>query len=301
MTEPPGPELRRSITAALLRSALRREPRLVEIAQALHGSGNITDAAALTHHVARWLGQVITRLEVELRDARASHAATERELSAVQAELTSILSSTSWYVTEPLRAAVDWMAAARRKLRGDAPNGPWRPFGLGRRAATAIVSAPSLVLTDPVPVTNAAPWCVTDHPQISIIVTHCGDEQVTADCVKWIWASTAGISYELIIVDTREARHADASFRNLSPPARIIRTGTARFSGEASNIGAEAAQAPYICLLNNSARVREGWLTKLYAAIRADPAYSAVGPKLLGSDGGNSSLTNSRLAWPGAI
>jgi glycosyltransferase involved in cell wall biosynthesis/GT2 family glycosyltransferase len=214
--------------------------------------------------------------EASLRDA-------ENRLVAARAELSSVRGSTSWRLTGPLRSFADWISASRVAEIRVATR---RAFQFGRSSRSVVdVAVPAPDPLASAAVSNADMWCTQAGPIVSVVITNFGADPSILPCVQCVLAYTAGIPYEVIIVDRSNDGQDLSGLGEIGDRLRTIKIGPDRFLGEANNIGVEAARGEFVCLLSNDVRVGEGWLTALYAAMRNDPMLAAVAPRLLREDG----------------
>jgi GT2 family glycosyltransferase len=136
-------------------------------------------------------------------------------------------------------------------------------------------------------------WYNLISPRVSIIVVNWNRAAMTLRCLEYIWCNTAGIEYEIILVDNGSRPDELSQIQELPGPARTIKLSRNRYFGEANNIGVEAAMGEYVCLLNNDAFVHEDWLRPLVTLLEQTPKAGAVGPRFIYFDG--------RLQEAGAI
>ncbi len=142
------------------------------------------------------------------------------------------------------------------------------------------ITAPEL----PATLRLAQAWCTEDDPQVSILIVAQSGARLVRACVQQIWANTAGVRYEIILVDHGFGPAECRSLTALGRGVRLLPVGGDRFFGEACNIAAELAHAPLLCLLDQRCFVQPGWLEMLVAAFGADPALGAAGPLLMSPD-----------------
>ncbi|HKR45483.1 MAG TPA: glycosyltransferase [Paraburkholderia sp.] len=157
------------------------------------------------------------------------------------------------------------------------------PFGVPRAANVAFPGAEPVNTSEAL--AKAAQWCTADNPDVSILVINWNAGPLTLECVRQLWAHTEGLRYEIVIVDNGSDEANLAPVRNIGPGVRLIELGKNRFFGEANNIAAEASKGRYLCMLNNDAFVRPGWLTAMVGELARDPRIGAVGPLFLFPDG----------------
>jgi GT2 family glycosyltransferase len=123
-------------------------------------------------------------------------------------------------------------------------------------------------------------------PMVSIIIVNLNGVALTESCIRSVCAHTAPGTFEIVIVDNGSSPAEIEQLSRLSQgDITLILLGRNLFFGEANNIGVERARGEYIVLLNNDAEVTAGWLERLMAVLRGEPAAGAVGPRFLYPDG----------------
>ncbi len=164
--------------------------------------------------------------------------------------------------------------------------------------ATPSLATPSLAATDrparpvfpgvpavaiPAALERARTWCVPRDPEVSIVIVNWNAAPLTLECIRHLWAHTAGVRYEIIVVDNGGTA-ADLALLH-APGVRLLPLGVNRYFGEANNIAAEQARGRHVCFLNNDCFVREGWLTALTRCLDTHPEAGAAGPLFLFPNG----------------
>ena len=209
---------------------------------------------------------------------RAVENVAERERA--EAHILETFQASSWADTLRTMAIV-----AERTLRE-----PVSPFQSG-------VYLPKFPGAHPVEMVQALAkaerWCVSDNPEVSILIVNWNSASLTLECIRHIWGNTEEAKYEIIVVDNGSSQHDLDGLRNLGDGVRLIKLGCNRFFGEANNIAAEAAQGCYLCFLNNDAFVQPGWLRPLIDPLAVDPTLGATGPLFL--------FPNGRVQEAGAV
>jgi GT2 family glycosyltransferase/glycosyltransferase involved in cell wall biosynthesis len=241
-----------------------------------------------------------TVIERDARIARLDRAVAERD-----EWLAAMYNSRSWRITAPLR----WLAARMKRwlipmLRHGKAMYMRLPFGaqtVSGHRRVLIRHAPWLLrlasvrpesITPSVsneiigPTAPVAPeWYTAVNPRVSIVIVAFNKSEYTIECLRSIWANTAGISYEVILVDNgSEAVHCDR-VRPYLGPAQFLELGTNRGFGEGNNIGVERAAGEFVVLLNNDVTVAPNWLAPLVGVMDAHADAGAVGVRLVYPDG----------------
>jgi GT2 family glycosyltransferase len=123
------------------------------------------------------------------------------------------------------------------------------------------------------------------HPRTSIVVLTLGELEYTQKCVASIRRHATG-PYELVLVDNGSADGTVEWLRELATgPAHpgedvvVVENGRNLGFGGGCNVGIAASTGERVLLLNNDTVVTAGWLDAMHAALDADPARGAVGPR----------------------
>lgn len=127
----------------------------------------------------------------------------------------------------------------------------------------------------------------SDKPVYSIVILNWNKSLMTLQCVYTILKNSYYTDIEIIVVDNGSMEHDYVNLLELAkvPCVKVIRNNSNRFYGEANNIGVEAANGEYICLLNNDAFVHKYWDKHLIEKLESDDSIGGVGPKFLFPDG----------------
>ncbi|HVG02611.1 MAG TPA: glycosyltransferase, partial [Nitrospira sp.] len=119
----------------------------------------------------------------------------------------------------------------------------------------------------------------------SIIIPVWNNAALTQQCVTALAQVTAGVNFEVIVVDNGSTDGVQDFLQTLGGDVRIIRNEENLGFAKACNQGARAAQAEYLIFLNNDTIPLQGWLTALIEEARAHSDVAVVGSKLLYEDG----------------
>lgn len=232
--------------------------------------------------------------------ARLDRAVAERD-----EWLAALYRSRSWRITAPLR----WLAARVKRglipvLRHSKVLYRRLPFGaqtvsvhrqiVARYAPWLLRLAGARPTSPPVPGSPtltgptaplASEWYTAVSPRVSIVIVAFNKSEYTIECLRSIWTHTAGIPYEVILVDNgSESVHCD-QVRPYLGPAQFLELGTNRGFGEGNNIGVERAAGEFVLLLNNDVTATPNWLAPLVGIMDAHADAGAVGVRLVYPDG----------------
>jgi len=120
------------------------------------------------------------------------------------------------------------------------------------------------------------------RPRVSILIPVHNRLDLTRPCLDSVFATAEpSIPSEIIVIDDDSTDGTAAYLHSLGPRVRTIRNETRKCFADNMNMAAPLARGEYLCLLNNDTLVTAGWLQKLVAAARNDPAIAVVGNRHL--------------------
>jgi GT2 family glycosyltransferase/SAM-dependent methyltransferase len=123
-----------------------------------------------------------------------------------------------------------------------------------------------------------------NRPEVSIVIPLYSGAELTESCLDSIRDRTAGVAYEVILVDDA----ADPATKELLSRVRGSRTvvnETNRGYLRSVKLGASHARGRWIVLCNNDIVVCDGWLSSMLACATSSPDVGVVTPKYLYPDG----------------
>lgn len=124
-------------------------------------------------------------------------------------------------------------------------------------------------------------------PLVSVIIVNFNTRQLTLDCVKSVYTHTAGVPFEVIVVDNASSDDSVAAIRKTFPDVMVIENKTNIGFGPANNTGIRAATAPYVFLLNSDT-ILENNVIRYFLDHLERPENARVaccGGQLLNADG----------------
>lgn len=119
---------------------------------------------------------------------------------------------------------------------------------------------------------------------VSVLIVNWNGEALLPECLASVRAQQGCGEVETLVVDNGST---DASLALLArdwPEVRVMRNRVNNYAG-ANNLGVEASRAPFVLLLNSDARLGDGALARLVAALAADENVAGVMPKIVYPDG----------------
>jgi GT2 family glycosyltransferase/glycosyltransferase involved in cell wall biosynthesis len=282
--------------AELIREADAAKQRAVELT---HEADAAKQTIAELIREADAAKQAVVELTRKAAEMGPRLADVTQELHVTKLQLDSLLNSTAWLVTFPLRQVGARIPARLRRHGRRALRALWWAAAPLRYATQAVAIEPSPSAPLPLSADNrlalvgppsgspgaASLWYNPAAPRVSIIVLNWNRSGMTLRCLEYIWSNTTAHHYEIIVVDNGSRPEELEQLRNALPRVRIVSLGVNRYFGEANNIGAEEARGEYLAFLNNDAFVHEGWLDALMCALAELPEAGAVGPRFLYPDG----------------
>ena len=122
----------------------------------------------------------------------------------------------------------------------------------------------------------------TDLPSVSILVPVHNRLDLTKACLESVFETAEkSVPFEIIVIDDKSVDGTVEYLQSLGARVRTIRNSTRKCFAENVNSAVPLAKGEYLCLLNNDTLVTAGWLQKLLAAARSDPAIAVVGNRHL--------------------
>jgi GT2 family glycosyltransferase len=123
-----------------------------------------------------------------------------------------------------------------------------------------------------------------EAPRLSILIPAFNELDHTVACLLAIAADPPALPFEVVLADDAST---DEGMARLADVANLIVVRQARNIGFVRNCNAAYARCrgEYVLLLNNDAQVLPGAVDRLVAALDADAAVAAVGPKLVYPNG----------------
>jgi GT2 family glycosyltransferase len=125
---------------------------------------------------------------------------------------------------------------------------------------------------------------VGSTPLASIVIPCFNKAELTAECLKSVYATADPSTYEMIIIDNGSS-DATRLISGESDWFHVIRNDTTVGSAKARNQGIQAARSDLIVFLNNDIVAVEGWLESILSILDHEPGVGAVGARLLQPNG----------------
>ena len=124
---------------------------------------------------------------------------------------------------------------------------------------------------------------------VSVIIVSYNTRDVTVECVRSVFDTTAGCAFEVIVVDNASSDGSAEALSRSFPNATVIaNTENKGFAG-ANNDGLAIAKGRYLLLLNPDTVVNEGSIRDVLAFCEANPDAGVVGCRCFNVDGSQQS------------
>ncbi|MDA8678590.1 glycosyltransferase, partial [Luminiphilus sp.] len=121
-------------------------------------------------------------------------------------------------------------------------------------------------------------------PQLSIVIPSYGQHQMTADCLRAIFAHPPSVSYEVVVVDDAYEQPFDPETLGLVG-VKVLRFERNQGFLRACNSAVKTALGCRVLLLNNDTQVLAGAIDALWSTFDRFSEVGAVGAKLLYPNG----------------
>lgn len=120
---------------------------------------------------------------------------------------------------------------------------------------------------------------------LSIIIVSWNVENYLRNCLKSIYETTSGISFEIFVVDNASADRSVRMVKKDFPQVKLITNKENLGFPKANNQAIKVSNGKYILLLNPDTVVRGNALEQMVDFLEGNPTVGAVGPKIFSDDG----------------
>ena len=198
-----------------------------------------------------------------------------------------IENSLFWRATYPMRKARNWLCRPQTGADYDKPNTKSENYDAD---AVCAISSLKATYTSQAKknlaefLARAEPIVLPDSgsPKVSILLVFYNQAHLSLLCLESIVEHAGDV--EVIIVDNQSSDETD-QLLSLISGAKLVRNRTNLGFVKAVNQGAELANASYILLLNNDARLERGAIEFASETLESAEDIGAVGGKILLLDG----------------
>jgi GT2 family glycosyltransferase len=121
--------------------------------------------------------------------------------------------------------------------------------------------------------------------KLSIIIICWNDLKVIPDCLRSIYATTHGTTFEVIVSDNGSTDGSIEFIRANFPQVQVIENGRNLRFAKANNVGIRASTGQYVLILNPDTIIHEGALDQMVVFADAHSKSGAFGCRVLNADG----------------
>lgn len=119
---------------------------------------------------------------------------------------------------------------------------------------------------------------------LSIIIVNYKTPQLILDCLASVHEHTAGITFEVLVVDNQSEDDSRSQILAVYPQVRWLEMGYNAGFARANNLGIRQATGRNILLLNSDTLLLDNLLARCVRVLDAQPDVAAVGAHQLGRD-----------------
>lgn len=120
---------------------------------------------------------------------------------------------------------------------------------------------------------------------VTIVIVGFNTREVILRCLESVYRETAGVDFEVIVVDNDSKDGSSDAIAERFPRARLIRSARNLGFGQANNLAARSARGRYLLLLNPDTVVLAGAVQRIVAFADRHPEAGIYGGRTLFADG----------------
>lgn len=118
--------------------------------------------------------------------------------------------------------------------------------------------------------------------KVTVVIPNYNGIHYLNDCLESLYAQVPETpEFEVLIVDNASGDGSVEQAKKTFPDVRVIRLSQNTGFCHAVNVGIRESDSPYIILLNNDTKVRNGFIKALYEAIHRDRKIFSASAKML--------------------
>ena len=140
---------------------------------------------------------------------------------------------------------------------------------------------------------SAASQCVSDTPELSIVVVSYNTRELTIAALRSVLVETRATTFEVIVVDNASTDGSVAAIDALDAPIRLIANDVNLGFAAANNQAAMQARGSFLLLLNPDTEIVDGAIDRLMSFQRQRPDAGIWGGRTVFADGS----LNPSSAW----
>ena len=122
-------------------------------------------------------------------------------------------------------------------------------------------------------------------PSVSVIIVNYNTPDLTAELISSIRRHTAGVSYDIVVVDNGSEPSRRFCAGPAEPTLKIIQSATNLGFGKAVNLAEKSSAGTYLLFANSDCRLTSNALPVMAAYMQHNHACAACSPRLIQKDG----------------
>ncbi len=120
---------------------------------------------------------------------------------------------------------------------------------------------------------------------VSVIIVNYNTFTLTSNCIRSVVAHTAGVAYEIVLVDNASSECDADRFRAVFPQLKLVKCAQNGGFARGNNAGIAVAAGDVILLLNSDTVLEEDAISKAAGYLRSNPKTGALTVRLRYPDG----------------
>jgi len=132
-------------------------------------------------------------------------------------------------------------------------------------------------------------------PQLAFIIVSYNTRELLDACLASIHRHTAGLAFEVIVVDNASGDGSAAMVREKYPAVTLVESPENLGFGRANNLGFARSRAPFVMLFNSDALLLEDTGAALVRFLQKHPRAGIAGPDVILMDGTRQPKTRGML------
>lgn len=120
---------------------------------------------------------------------------------------------------------------------------------------------------------------------LSILIVNYNTCQLTVNCLRSVFASETGYTYEVIVIDNNSKDASVQTIREEFPQVKLIENTENTGFAKANNQGMDVSKGRYVLLLNSDTVIQPDTIQTMVAFMDDHPSVGASGCKIILPDG----------------
>ncbi len=116
---------------------------------------------------------------------------------------------------------------------------------------------------------------------LSLLILNWNTRSLLLDCIESVIDRTAGIDYEIVVVDNASTDGSVAAVRERYPDIKVVVNEKNEGFARGNNIGMDYCSGKYICLSNTDILVLDNVLSRMFSYLEEHPAVAVLLPRCL--------------------